>query len=279
MKIHSENRTYYRHEYGLEKDFETQLHQAKHQLFPDCYFERWDPLLVDSLSKQGVKPDGILISSDFTSWWVVEVELAREKKKRHIIDQLGKLERVDYSVHKVQVESTLAQLGISDSKQISRDLVSEPPGLILIMDKQDASIREIASERGFSVVVTIPYRSDCGRVLLVNEGNHSTNFSRNDGEILFTLSANRLNRKKLDTNNWWYPIKKPDFLSSLEKIQIIDGEGSFPAPIDLFGGTTHMRLPKNRRSVLEILKGNRIGELKRSEISGQFILTTRWKEI
>ena len=38
-----------------------------------------DPLLVDSLSKQGVKPDEPDFKN-FTSWWVVEVELRRKKK-------------------------------------------------------------------------------------------------------------------------------------------------------------------------------------------------------
>ena len=105
MRIYSDKNTFYSHEYSLEKDFERELIRHSNELFPSCFYLRWDPLLVDVVSGEGVKPDGIIINHDLSKWWVVEVELARNHKKPHIIDQLGRLSRVDYTKCKKSINS------------------------------------------------------------------------------------------------------------------------------------------------------------------------------
>ena len=69
-----------RHFFALEKDFEKQIYRFSKETFRDGRIVRWEPYLIDELTKEGVKPDSLLVNHDFSEWWVVEVELGRSKK-------------------------------------------------------------------------------------------------------------------------------------------------------------------------------------------------------
>lgn len=280
MKIYSDKKTYYSHEYSLEKDFEKELIRLSGELFPSCFYSRWDPLLIDLISGEGVKPDGVIISHDLTKWWVVEVELARNHKKSHIIDQLGKLSRVDYTKCKKDLLSTLSKLGVDRPEKVSKNLVAETPELIMIIDKDNDKLTQIARDRNFSTLVVKPFRSSCGQVKLVVDNDLAITLEHTEEtEPLLEIFSTKESRKKITNGVWWYKFESTMPFDNFGKIDMIDSEGSFPVLIEDIGGEPHLRLPKDRNSINEILKFNRIGRLETTNNSRQYKLTSGWGEI
>ena len=278
MRIYSQNKTFFSHEYSLERDFERELIRHSDELFPSYFYKRWDPLMVDVISGEGVKPDGILIAHDLSRWWVVEVELARSHKKTHIIDQLGKLSRVDYTKLRKSLINVLSKLGVRNPDRISKNLVAETPELLLIMDKKEEKLIQIASDRNFSTLIVKPFRSACGDVKLVVENDLQITLEQSqENNSIVEIVSTQESRKKITNGVWWYQIKTGLF-SPDEKINLIDSDGSFPVLVEEIGGEPHLRLPKERNSILEILKSNRIGRLEITNNDRQYRLDISWRE-
>ena len=280
MRIYSDKNTFYSHEYSLEKDFERELIEHSNELFPSCFYLRWDPLLVDVVSGEGVKPDGIIINHDFSKWGVVEVELARNHKKPHIIDQLGRLSRVDYTKCKKSINSALEELGIEEPTKVSKNLVAETPELVLIIDKHDENLTQIARDRNFSTLVVHPFWSSCGMVQMVIENNLSFTLEQNtDAGYVQEIVSTKESRKKITNGVWWYKLDQKNNFVNIDKINVVDSEGSFPVLIEDIGGDLHLRLPKDRKTVMDILKSNKIGKLEISNESSDYILKNVWRDI
>lgn len=251
----------------------------KDEIFLGGHYERWDPTFNEELIDDGVKPDGLFLPHELDEWWIVEVELARDSKMDHIQDQLGRLERVDYSKYRDVLEKKLTEMNFHNAKEIARNLCAERPNFLLIIDEHNQKIIHRAKTRGFATLVLQTYKSPCGQVGILMENDLPITRERDpETEPIYTLVASDLNRKKLTADVWWYELDKKHPFHK-ETIEIVDKHGSFTVLVEEFGSFHHLRLPTDRASIRDILKGNRRGNVFPTEHTDRYELQTVWPPI
>ncbi|MDP6906387.1 MAG: hypothetical protein QF440_03105 [Candidatus Thalassarchaeaceae archaeon] len=279
MRIIGGGTAHDKHLFGLEAQFEKEILRMKDEIFLGGHYERWDPTFKEELIDDGVKPDGLFLSYELDEWWIVEVELARDSKMDHIQDQLGRLERVDYSKYRDVLEKKLTEMNIENAKGNARNLCAERPNFLLILDDYNQKIIERAQTRGFATLVLETYKSPCGQTgILMSNELPITRERDTESESIYTLVASDLNRKKVNADVWWFELDKKHPFDK-DTVEIVDKHGSFTVLVEEFGGKQHLRLPTDRTSVRDILKGNRIGNVFPTEHADRYELQTIWPPI
>ena len=90
MRFVGDKGSFVKHKFNLEKHFESKIYKYRDELFRSAKICRWEPMLTDRLSGQGVQPDSLIVNHELNDWWVVEVELARRSKLNEMKNQTGK---------------------------------------------------------------------------------------------------------------------------------------------------------------------------------------------
>jgi len=278
MRFIGEQGSFERHYFDREAEFERELYRFSDELFRGGYFVSWKPLLEDPLSKEGVKPDSLLVSLEYDEWWVIEVELGYKKKISEMIDQLGKLSRVIYSNYSEDLAKGLLKtnqhnpLTEEEARRIAKNLTSEPPKFLLIIDQKEKNMIHQASLNDFSTLIVHTYKNHAKQYrLALPEESTLTKELPPESDTIFTIS--KPDSMPIEMNNhWWYPIPiKSDFVN-YESITLDDGKETFIVPIILTEDEAYMKLPIHLNSIKDIYKGNRNGLLFEEQISSFYRL-------
>ena len=281
MRFIGENGSFERHFFALEKEFEKQIYRFSKELFRDGRIVRWEPLLIDELSKEGVKPDSLLVNHDFTEWWVVEVELGRSKKFSLMVDQLNKLTKVDYTKHIHDVAKGLRKMFPEESldfiKNKAKILCSQPPNFLLILDNEEKRMTEWAKRREWRpLVVEVWTNSQQYRLCLPNE------ISVTREKILVNQSRAVISvfdtaKPKIVNNYWLYKLVNHELKLDNDIIVIDDSSLSFDVEILRYENNNDifLKLPRYQKSINEIIKGNKIGNLYH-DFDNRYLLKLKW---
>ena len=268
------------HEFRLEEDFEKRIYKFRKELFRGGMIVRWDPLLKCGLTGEGVKPDTLLVDLDLNDWWVVEIELGRRKKISEMVDQIGKLSRVDYTKHREDIFNGLKKMGISEAvaKEKSIYFSSISPNFMLILDKENAEMISQAKDRGFFPLVAKTYRNSDGdtRLLLPREHTLTKEPTQDYSESVELRVEKTPMKPNIVNGNWWANIPESSLISNFESITIHDDEGTFVVTIAHAGNQRILMLPVERKSIHQIIKGNKVGILSEDQIEGIFNLKLTW---
>ena len=280
MRFIGKKGSFERHDFSRERDFEDRIYRFKDELFRGSTIVRWDPKLTCEFSDEGVKPDSLIINLEMDEWWVVEIELGRRKKISEMVDQLGKLRRVDYSKHRNDIYKGLVKMGLEKDKAMERAryFSAVPPNFLLILDKENSEMMAQAKDRDFFPLVIETYRNS----------NDETRFCILEEHPL-TLPPPPVNTEQIElrapmppdvpdiiNHNWWFRIPEDSQVSEHESITINDGKGTFVAVVTPVGSQAILQLPQERDSIRQITKGNKVGILTAGLIEGTYTLKLTW---
>ena len=280
MRFIGNSGSFEKHRFGLEKDFEKQLYRFSDDLFRGGMLVRWTPLLKCPLTEEGVQPDSLLVNLEIDEWWVVEVELAKRSKISDMIDQLGKLSRVNYTKHVKDVSNGLKKMGLSTEEAMvkAKILCSENPRFMLILDQNLPEMTNAAEERYFTPVVVHSYSNSDGEYRLCLPEEHSlTKEPLPAGPPALTLRAPERGVPNVSNGMWWLQISASSPVTNFGSITIDDGDGSFTSTVDKLGEDTYLVLPTERQSIRTIIKNNRVGNLFEENKNGYYHLQLDWE--
>jgi len=141
----------------IEDDYEKQVVRSASVAFPGYEYAVWKPLVRDR-GGRAARPDGLMVSADGSSWFVVEVELSWHTAD-HIMQQLDILGDGVYDPSLSEsIEATLPRLG----DRGVRSLLEHKPGFLCIVNAFTEAIQAICRASPFDLVVAEPYRSEAG---------------------------------------------------------------------------------------------------------------------
>ena len=256
-----------RHFFALEKDFEKQIYRFSEEIFRDGRIVRWEPYLIDELTKEGVKPDSLLVNHDFSEWWVVEVELGRSKKFSLMVDQLNKLTKVDYTKYVSDVTKGLKIMYPEKSSDFLKNkaqiLCSQPPNFLLILDNEEERMIQWAKRREWRPLVIQTWTNSQQYRLCLPAEIPVTREKIVVNEPKAVISVFETVKPKIVNNYWLYRLFNHKLKLNNEIIVIDDGSLSFDVEIlrSKENDETFLKLPHYQKSIKEILKGNKIGKL------------------
>ena len=283
MRFIGEQGSFERHYFDQEAEFERELYRFSDELFRGGYFVSWKPLLEDPLTKEGVKPDSLLVSLEYDEWWVVEVELGYKKKISDMINQLGKLSRVIYSNYSEELAKGLLKtnqhnpLTKEEAKKIAKNLTSEPPKFLLIIDQEEKKMIHQAALNDFSTLIVKTYKNHAKqyRLALPDESTMTKELPP-QSDTIFTISKSDPMPIVMN-NHWWYKIPNRSDFVSYESITLDDGKETFIVPIIVTQDEAYMKLPIHLKTIKEIYKGNRDGLLFEEETPSFYRLKLQFR--
>ena len=169
-----------------------------------------------------------------------------------MVDQIGKLSRVDYTKHREDIFKGLKKMGISEeeARDKSNYFSSIPPNFMLILDKENPEMISQAKDRGFVPLVVKTYRNSDGETRLLLPKEHAlTKEPIFDSTEVLELRAESLPEKPHIVNgNWWAFIPEDSPISNYESITIHDDVGTFVVTIEHADNQTILMLPIERKS-------------------------------
>lgn len=156
--IESPLRTLSRLEHAREQDFESQVLRCAGPLFPDYISGLWKPRIKDGFGK-GAQPDAVLVSTELSLWYVVEIELVSHPVTTHVRPQL---ETLSEGIYDSTLVPSLQKAVPSVPTEVLESLVYKKPGLLCIADGYSEGLRAACSDNGFELAVLEPFRGDAG---------------------------------------------------------------------------------------------------------------------
>jgi len=283
MRFIGNSGSFEKHRFGLEKNFEKQLYRFSKELFRGGMLVRWAPLLKCELTGEGVQPDCLLVNLEVDEWWVVEVELGGKSKISNMVDQLGKLSRVNYTKHVKDVSNGLKRMGLNPrTAQIKAQILcAENPRFMLIVDENQPEMINAAEERNFVPIIVHCYSNSDGEYRLCLPEEHAlTKDPLPEGPPALTLRAPEQGVPRVSNGRWWLQISASSPVTNFGSINVDDGDGSFTGVVDKLGEDgedIYLVLPIDRKSVLSIIKGNRVGSLIEENKDGHYHLQLGWE--
>lgn len=280
MRFVGEKGSFVRHEFSLESDFEERIYRYREEIFQGSNIVRWAPLLTDEVFGDKVKPDCLIVNTDMTEWWVVEIELARRKKIPPMVDQLGKLVRVDYTKYRKEILNGLIKMGIDEklAKDRARYFSAIPPNFLLIIDKENKEMISQAKDRDFHTLIIIPYRNsnDETRFCVPTEHQVTSPLPSLDAETIELRAPKPPEKPDIINQNWWTKIPRDSELSLCKNVMIDDGKGTFVGLVVMFEDQPMLKISNERDSVRQITKGNKVGILTAGLTDGTYNLKLKW---
>ena len=279
MRFIGEDGSFERHFFHYEKDFEKQLYRFRNDLFRGGHFVRWEPLLKDTLVPEGVQPDSLLVSLDNDEWWVVEVELGKRSKLPLMVDQLGKLSRVNYNNYSKDIMSGLVKIGFSKSKaeNTAKRLSLERPNFLLILDQTQKEMIQAAKSFNFETLIVRCYSNNSGQYRLTVENELGlTKEPISEGKEELSIYVKDGHRPIEANGNWFYEIPNSIFAPDIYQILIESRKENFTCPISRVNDKVFLILPLARKPIYEMFKGNKVGKLFLSEGGFSYRLKEDW---
>lgn len=264
VRIVSRNEVFLDYATSYEKRFESIILENKESIFQSGHYCRWEPLLKDKLTEEGVQPDGILISYDFSSWWVVEIENS-EFKIDVIQEQLTKLARVDYSKELIQIKLALKKMEMDTNR--ASELVTIKPGFLCITNVESDSVSKICAYAGFDLMVAKPIQSQSLITGLVIEKEGPLSESPIT-EVSLKIDLTVHEERNLIGGKWHFniPIKNAltKWLEGRDEVRIECNNNIIDCEINRFEGEVYLVIPTENNQSSEIsrlVRGISIGYL------------------
>lgn len=133
-------------------------------LFPGYqYFDFRPPIRCGGLTRH---PDGALLASDDSTWWVVEVETHLHSVSEHIEPQLRDLANGFYGP-----DAYAFLYRHSTFRRERYDVNVYEPAFLLVADMLTGEIRDAAVRTGFQAVECAPFRSPSNQYALAVSGH------------------------------------------------------------------------------------------------------------
>ena len=197
-----------------------------------------------------------------------------------MVDQIGKLGRVDYTKYKKEIQRGLIDIGLDENsaKKKAEYFSAIQPQFMLILDSNDAEMISQAEDRNFVPLVVYAYKNDQGPIrLCLPKEHHLTREPPLDaGDKVLLQPPRPPDKPNLINGNWWYKLENPSSISKFESIQINDGKGTFDCPITNVDDYSILQLPEHIDTILQIIKGNKLVILTEDKHEGQYNLKLRW---
>jgi hypothetical protein len=113
-----------------ESEFENILFQEAGRVFPEYYPV---PFKTIVLSEDGdAKADFALIHKGYRSWWVVEVEMGHHSLQGHVLPQVCRLSRANYSA--VEAEYLCEKAPYLDCRRIREMIKGQQPRVLVVVN-------------------------------------------------------------------------------------------------------------------------------------------------
>lgn len=159
-----------------EAAFEAQIGFLANRVFPDFI---WCDFKCRVDSPEGVMfPDGALVARDYSSWIVVEVELARHSWVDHIRPQLTKMLGGRYTSKHRNILASCTRNALDPIRLEHLDIYN--PDFLLIIDSVSPTVSDWCRSRHMLVLEATPFGSKSNDVLLCLRGDHPSSW-RQDG--------------------------------------------------------------------------------------------------
>jgi hypothetical protein len=172
-----------------ESDFEALLMSQAAELYPDFHLVKFK-YLVETEYGSG-RPDLALIARDYTSWWIVEVELGSHDLRNHVERQVtifsnGRYgpETADYIAER---NSNLSATSLHDMMR------GAPPRVLVVVNKSRRDWAQALTRWDALVAVVELFRDQTNKTILRVNGDHP----RVQEEIVTTCRTDPRLRKSL----------------------------------------------------------------------------------
>lgn len=169
-----------------ESEFETILFQEAARIFPEYHPVPFKCLV---LSEEGdAKADFALIHKDYRSWWVVEAEMGHHSFNGHVLPQVRKLSRANYTEKEAQ--HLCEQAPQLDCARIMEMIKGQQPRVLVVVNVPVPSWRDPI--RPYSAVLAIfqIFRSQFNRHIYRLNGD----FPSENNEIITTCRCWEIHR-------------------------------------------------------------------------------------
>lgn len=169
-----------------ESEFETILFQEAARIFPEYHPV---PFKCIVLSEDGdAKADFALIHKDYRSWWVVEAEMGHHSFNGHVLPQVRKLSRANYT--ETEAQYLCDQAPQLDCARIKEMIKGQQPRVLVVVNVPVPTWRDPL--RPYSAVLAIfqIFRSQFNRHIYRINGD----FPSENNEIISTCRCWDLHR-------------------------------------------------------------------------------------
>lgn len=169
-----------------ESEFESILFQEATRIFPEYHPV---PFKCIVLSEDGdAKADFALIHKDYRSWWVVEAEMGHHSLNGHVLPQIRKLSRANYT--EVEAQYLCEQAPYLDCKRIKEMIKGQQPRVLVVVNVPVPAWRDPI--RPYSAVLAIfqIFRSHLNRYIYRLNGD----FPSENNEIISTCHCWEIHR-------------------------------------------------------------------------------------
>nr|AIF19539.1 hypothetical protein [uncultured marine group II/III euryarchaeote KM3_87_B04] len=281
VRIISQNEVYLDYFISYEKRFESIILDNKQALFQGGHYCRWDPLLKDRQTNEGVQPDGFLVAHDFQSWWVVEIENS-EYKMNEIQEQLTKIARVDYSKEEISIKLALNKMDLEPNR--ASEIAKIKPNFLCIIDTQNDSVSKICAYSGFELMIAKPIQSQSLITGLVIEKDGPLSESPNS-EISLEIDLTVHEERNLIGGKWHFKLPPAHILTKWlegrDEIRIEQSDSIIDCDINRYDNETFLVIPignNHSSSISRLVRGMSIGHLLVDEKAGLLRLRVyrRW---
>lgn len=151
----------------LEGEYEQIILTHAEELFPDFLAVRFNKIVEfeDSLKR----PDFALISRNYGSWWIVEVELAHHSLLRHVIPQVEVFSRARYSAD--DASYIKRQAGQLDIKRLRDMMKGEQPRVLVVVNQPRPEWRPHLQTYNAALAIAEVFRSSHLRHIIRLDGD------------------------------------------------------------------------------------------------------------
>jgi len=173
----------------FENDFESILLSSDSTLYPDYNLVKFK-YSVESEFGIG-RPDLALISKDYSSWWVVEVELGSHSLRGHVERQVAIFSSANYNIGAAHYLSS--QHSHLDIRALQELMLGASPRVLVIVNQHRPDWAQALLRWDALVAVVELYRDQNNTMIMRVDGEHP----RRDDTIVSTCRIDRHMRQSL----------------------------------------------------------------------------------
>ncbi|HIG20632.1 MAG TPA: hypothetical protein EYQ78_07740 [Candidatus Poseidoniales archaeon] len=150
-----------------EEHFENLLVANSDMIFPHAFLFKFKGVGITRTTEERTHADMCLVSHDCTQWWIIEVELVKNRYYtiEEIQPQIARQADADWSRVTKDIVKIVIEMGANanDAKQLHEI----EPKFILLINEIDKLMLEIADDHDFKVVAMKPLMGDKGNFALI----------------------------------------------------------------------------------------------------------------
>lgn len=151
-----------------EHDFERIVAQQASSLFPGYHYA--DFKITVSSDTESAKPDAAIVASNYSGWWVIEIEMANHSFASHVFPQVRTFANGYYDRSHAE---WLAEHNQALDRARLRDLVrGRPPGVLVVVDEDCPDWASDLARYSISLAVLEIYRSPQNRTIFRVTGDY-----------------------------------------------------------------------------------------------------------